>query len=94
MRFHNLPYRLDRLLFVADCSARYQLDEISTLADGLWYILRTVVNYDFSLALNIASCVAQACNSTLLLLAFAPCSRCPWLTQNFPTYNRSKYKLL
>ncbi len=55
------------------------------------YILRTVVNYDFSLALNIDRRVAQACNRTLLLLALAPCSRCPGLTQNFPIYNRSKY---
>ncbi len=54
-------------------------------------ILRTVVNYDFSLALNIDSRVTQARNRTWLLLAFAPCSRCLWLTQNFPIYNRSKY---
>ncbi len=54
-------------------------------------ILRTVVNYDFSLALNIDSRVAQARNRTLLLFAFVPRSRCPGFTQNFPIYNRSKY---
>ncbi len=54
-------------------------------------ILRTVVNYDFSLALNIDSRIAQARNRTWLLLGFAPCSPCPGLTQNFPIYNRSKY---
>ncbi len=54
-------------------------------------ILRTVVNYAFSLALNLDSRVAQARNRSLRLLAFAPCSRGPWLTQNFPIYNRSKY---
>ncbi len=48
------------------------------------FILRTVVNYDFSPALNIDRRIAQALNRTLLLLAFAPCSRCPWLTQNSP----------
>ncbi len=57
----------------------------------LYSILRTVVNYDFSLALNLDSRVAQARNRTWLLLAFAPCSRCPGLTQNFPIDNRSKY---
>ncbi len=57
-------------------------------------MLRRIVNYDFSLSPNLASRVAQARKRTLLLLSFAPCSRCPWLTQNFPIYNRSKYNNL
>ena len=81
--FH--PLRNNRLTIYAE------KQEMSALIKLVNTILRTVVNYDFSLALNIDSRIAQARNRTLLLLAFAPCSRGPWFTQNFPIANRSKY---
>ena len=53
-------------------------------------MLRTATNRDFSLSLNIESCVAHTCNRTQQLLTFSPRSQCLWFSEIFPIYDHSK----